>query len=424
MPALPRILCVDDEPNVLAGLARTLRPHYDVVTAVGAAAGLEAVAAGPAFHVVVSDLRMPSMDGAAFLGRVRRLMPDATRVLLTGQADLPGAMAAVNEGQIFRFLLKPCAPDALCRALDAACAQHRLVTAERVLLEQTLNGSIKALTDLLALVRPAAFGRATRVRRHVTALAERLAVHERWPVEMAALLSQVGCLTLPPQLADRLYAHGTPPGAARGAATGATFPSATFTREEQAAIARLPEVAERLIADIPRLEPVREILRRQGDRWQDARPDARQDHAPPLGARMLRVALDLDELETHGVATPHALSALEARTGWYDPALLRALRELHAAAAPRQIVREMRLADVAVGMSFAADVVGANGVLLVARGQEVTPSLVERIRSYWDGFAATRRVHMLVASGDPSEPPGVGGGSDGHAPSTRTASVG
>jgi len=73
MSALPRILCVDDEPNVLAGLARPLRPSYDVTTAVGAAAGLAALAAGPAVHVVISDLRMPSMDGAAFLGHVRQV---------------------------------------------------------------------------------------------------------------------------------------------------------------------------------------------------------------------------------------------------------------------------------------------------------------------------------------------------------------
>jgi len=421
MSALPRILCVDDEPNVLAGLTRTLRPSYDVATAVGAAAGLAAIAAEPAFHVVVSDLRMPSMDGATFLGRVREIAPDAVRVLLTGQADLPGAIAAVNEGQIFRFLLKPCAPDALHRALDAACAQYRLVTAERVLLEQTLHGSVKALTDLLALVRPAAFGRATRVRRHVAALAEHLGVRERWPVEMAALLSQVGCLTLPPELADRLYGHGTRRAPASGVpAPGAVF--ATFTLEEQAAIARLPEVAERLIADIPRLEPVREILRRQGERWERAGPNhARPDNPPSLGARMLRVALDLDESEAQGVATPHALSALEARTGWYDPALLQALRELHTAAAAPPVVREMRLADVAVGMVFAADVVGANGVLLVARGQEVTPSLAERIRVYWNGFSATCRVTMLVPSGNDAACAGTGDRAGDGAPAARAA---
>ena len=125
-----RVLCVDDEPNVLAALSRTLQPFHDVVTATGAAAAIARLERGEAFHVVVSDLKMPEMDGVAFFGRVRQLSPDSVRVLLTGNADLSGAIAAVNEGQVFRFLVKPCASDALLRALAAAVEQqHRVIGA-------------------------------------------------------------------------------------------------------------------------------------------------------------------------------------------------------------------------------------------------------------------------------------------------------
>ena len=191
MTAKARILCVDDQPNVLAALERTLRERHDVVTAVGAAAGLTRLERAGPFADVVSGLSMPGMDGVAFLGRVRQRAPETVRVLLTGQADVTGAMAAVNEGQIFRFLLKPCAPDALGKALSAAVEQHRLVTAERVLLEQTLHGCIKALTDLLAIAQPASFGRASRLKRLVERLAVELGVPDRWQVEIAALRSQV-----------------------------------------------------------------------------------------------------------------------------------------------------------------------------------------------------------------------------------------
>ena len=152
--APPRILCVDDERAVLDGLSLHLRRRYQVLTAQSGAEGLEILGREAGINVVVSDMRMPVMDGAAFLTRARALVPDVVRVLLTGQADLDSAIAVINEGRIFRFLTKPCPPATMMGALEAAVEQHRLITSERVLLEQTLHGSIKALTDILALANP------------------------------------------------------------------------------------------------------------------------------------------------------------------------------------------------------------------------------------------------------------------------------
>ncbi len=374
--ARARVLCVDDEANVLAALSRTLRSHYEVATAEGADAGLARLASEPPFAVVISDLRMPGTDGAAFLARVRQLAPDTVRVLLTGNADLNGAIAAVNEGQLFRFLVKPCAPDVLLGALKAATEQHRLVTAERVLLEQTVHGSIKALTDLLAIVQPASFGRATRLKRHVEGLAIELGVPDRWQVEVAALLSQVGYIVLPPELAERVR-QGRP-----------------LTRAEQDLVARLPRVAEQLIASIPRLEAVRAILLHQNAPFAPDRDAARD--AVPYGARLLKVAQDYDALQAQGMAPAVALDVLEGRERLYDPAVLAALRRVCGVEEQATVITEIRLADVHLGMIFATDVVSANGLLLVARGQEVTASLLERIRHLWCGFATNLHVSMIL----------------------------
>ncbi|MBI6546352.1 MAG: response regulator, partial [Cyanobacteria bacterium NC_groundwater_1444_Ag_S-0.65um_54_12] len=140
-----KILCVDDETQILAGLAWHLRRQYEMIAALNAPAGLEALERDGSIAIVLSDMRMPGMDGAAFLSRVRQVAPDAARILLTGHADLEVAINAVNEGQIFRFLTKPCPPPVLLAAVNAAAEQYRLITAERVLLGQTLGGSIKAL---------------------------------------------------------------------------------------------------------------------------------------------------------------------------------------------------------------------------------------------------------------------------------------
>ena len=103
-----RILCVDDEPNVLLALERQFRKQFEIQTAVGSELGLKAIVENGPYAVVVSDLRMPVMDGNRFLAQVRKLSPDTVRVMLTGQADLADAITAVNEGHIFQFLTKPC----------------------------------------------------------------------------------------------------------------------------------------------------------------------------------------------------------------------------------------------------------------------------------------------------------------------------
>ena len=203
---LPHILLVDDEPNVLEGLTLHLRRRYHVATAAGGAAALEILAQDAGITVILSDMRMPGMDGAAFLSEARARKHDAIRMLLTGHADIDSAAAAVNEGQIFRFLRKPCPVPVLLAAVAAAVEQHRLITAERELLEQTLGGTVKLLTDMLGLTSPAAFGRAVRVKQHVVALAAKLALPSRWQVEVAAMLSQLGTITLPPETVDNLFA--------------------------------------------------------------------------------------------------------------------------------------------------------------------------------------------------------------------------
>ena len=193
-----RVLFVDDEPNVLHAFERQLRrQRLTVDTAVGGEAGLALLATQGPYAVVVSDMRMPGMDGVEVLTRAKDVAPDAVRIMLTGVADQQTAIDAINEGSIFRFLTKPCPANALIRALDAALRQHELVIAERELLEQTLSGAVKVLMDVLSLVNSVAFGSASRLRKIVRELASELPVDDSWQLDLAAMLSQIGCVTLP-----------------------------------------------------------------------------------------------------------------------------------------------------------------------------------------------------------------------------------
>jgi len=369
MDAKPRakILCVDDEPNILEGLSLNLRRRYEVVTALGGAAGLRALDASGPIEVVISDMRMPGMDGATFLNKARQVAPEAVRILLTGQTDLDSAIAAVNQGQVFRFLTKPCPPVALIIAVEAALEQHRLISAERVLLEQTLHGSIEALTDVLALTNPVSFGRAIRIKQVVSELATRLAMPERWQVEVAAMLSQLGCITLPAETLENVY-YGRP-----------------LSEDEAKMVAHLPAVAEQLLGHIPRLEVVRAILASYPRSHR--RPES-TDSAQALvhrGAQLLKIASDFDLLETQGHTRSHALDIMRGRIEQYDPVVLRELDAIRGCDIAREEIRELPLAALRVGMVLAEDVRMESGTLLVTRGYEVTDRFVERISNFRPG---------------------------------------
>jgi diguanylate cyclase (GGDEF)-like protein len=135
---LPCILCVDDEPQILDGLALLLQRDYRVMTAPGGKAALEKVREFGPPAVILTDMRMPGMDGAHLLKTMSLLYPETTRILLTGDPSRDAAIAAINEGKIFRFLTKPCAPDQVRAAIEAGVTHHQLMTAERAILQAAL----------------------------------------------------------------------------------------------------------------------------------------------------------------------------------------------------------------------------------------------------------------------------------------------
>jgi response regulator RpfG family c-di-GMP phosphodiesterase len=366
--ARARVLLVDDEPNVLESLRRQLRREFAVETAVGAANGLATLGRGGPFAVVVSDFMMPGINGADFLAAARRTAPLTTRMLLTGQANLQDAADVINKGQVFRMLLKPVDHETLVAALHACLEQHRLLVAERELLEQTLHGSVKALTDVLSLTSPAGFGRAMRMRQLVTQLLDRIEVDERWPIELAAMMSQLGVVTLPPGVFAKVDAGGP------------------LTDTEQRMVDAMPSVAINLLSSIPRMAPVCDAIlysRKDFDGSGPPRDGVAGDRIP-LGGRVLRLAQDYDILTVHGVAPAEAYAVLEYHRSRYDPALLKVLAQI-AAEADSAEMRSVQLLDLVPGMILAADVCTRAGTVLVARGQEVTVGLIARLRN----FAAT-----------------------------------
>lgn len=367
--ARPRVLCVDDEQRVLEGLAIHLRKDYDVHVALNGEQALRQLSSMKGAAVVVADMRMPGMDGATLLREVMQRHPDATRILLTGEAGRDVAVSAVNKGQIFRFLTKPCPPDQFKAAVEAGVDQHRLINAERAILQETLIGCIEALMDTLALANPAAFGRASRLKRlAMDFAATQLEMSGFWQLEAAAMLSQIGYLALPPNLMDRIYS------------------GARLTAEESALATGAPEVAIKLLERIPRLEPVAQILTALN--WSDAIVARLGEGTIGLASRILGMVMEYETLMCQGHPADVAVQSLRTRSTRFGDRLIDLFAAYLGARAAEHEILELPLGHVVPGMVLLEDVRTPAGILLVPKGFEVTPLLLERIPHFGPEFTA------------------------------------
>jgi CheY-like chemotaxis protein len=357
----PEVLCVDDEPQILEGLKLHLQRHYVVHIATGGTDALALLAENKNVAVILSDMRMPVMDGAKFLNSARTAAPDAVRMLLTGYTDMQSAIAAVNEGQIFRFIAKPCPPDQLLTAFGSAVVQHKLIVAEKVLLQQTLLGCVESLAKVLSVTKPTAFGRALRLRSKVRAAVAYLLWQDQWQIEAAAVLSQLGTVTLSDETLMKLNE-----GDALDAADQKEISGSLATSVE-------------MLANIPRLEPVLDILKYLSALSRAAPLPA---GAIPPGAALLRIVLQWDALEAQGQTQSQVFEHLAASTEDYDADLLAKLKGMVGNSGSQNGVESKTLRELAPGMVLAQDLVRKNGVVILPRGFEIDRSLLEHINSF------------------------------------------
>jgi FixJ family two-component response regulator len=373
---LEKILLVDDETSILQGYQRVLGREFQIETALGATEAL-AKFATHSYAVIVSDMRMPGMDGVQLLAKVRLISPDTIRVMLTGNADMETAINAVNEGAIFRFLTKPCGKETLGKTLTAGLVQYRLITAERDLLEQTLRGSIQVLTEVLSLVNPAAFSRAVRIRKYVSHLAKALGLNNPWRFEVAAMMSQLGCVTLHPETVEAVYA-GRP-----------------ISAEEQVRFDTHPRIGGDLLANIPRMEPIAWMIANQGPPESQMGASDETSESVRQGADILRAALHFDEQFQRGVGTIAAITAVRTRYPQLEPTIFQALNAVSAELG-ESTIRSCPVAELSTGMVLNEEVRTQNGLLIVAKGQEVTFPLIVKLKNFLEKNAICGQISVAV----------------------------
>jgi len=368
---MARILFVDDDPNVLEAYQRNLRKRFFVETAASAEQALKLLSERESYAVIVADMQMPAMNGIEFLVEAQRRAPDSVRVMLTGNPDQKTAAEAVNLGHIYQFLSKPCPPEILASALDNAIRQHRLITAERELLEKTLNGSINMLTGILASAEPLAFGRGERLRDYMRAFGQSADVPQIWEFELAAMLSQIGCITIPLKVLEKRRL------------------GKNLTEAEQQVLNRIPEIGASLLRNIPRLESVAQMVLYQAKAYDGSGfpNDAVAGEEIPMGARVLRVLSDLAELEAGGLSKLEALERMQSKAGSYDPRVLEsafACFDIHLSRATsvKVLIKAVSLKELTIGDVLSSNVQTSDGVLIVCAGTRVTQMTLEKLRNF------------------------------------------
>ncbi len=375
MSSKPTILCVDDEVNILEGMKINLRKVGRILTAKSGAAGLKVLEENPDIAVVVSDMRMPEMDGATFLSKARDMRPDTVRILLTGFSDMEAAVRAVNEGQLFRFLTKPCPPDMLQPTIKAAIEQHRLVTAEKELLQRTLLGSVHALIEVMALDNPEAMGRAMRIRRRVREIGRTVALPAIWPAEFAAIFSQLGLVALSEEVRQKLY-YGR-----------------NLDTTEAQSVSRSIDSIVGIIGKIPRLEPAVAVLKTL------AREASKEDS---IETRVVRAAMLIETCESRELSDQETMATLRARGEVLSDAVITAC----GAPAVDEDAVETTIITVAAdklveGMVLVNDLLTSNDVLLAPRGLTINSSTLEHILNFTDRIAA-EGIEVEVPAGNAS----------------------
>lgn len=378
-PAKPKILMVDDEPNVLSGYRRTIGRAYNLITANSGQEALDILDQQGPFSVVITDMRMPEMDGVNFLLNAREKHKNSVYVMLTGNADQQTAIDAINQGQIFRFLNKPCPPETLDHTIRACIDQYNLIHAEAQLLKNTLTGTVKLLVEAV-MVSDHTIGVAVKsVRDRVQQLSKHLGVGSDWRLPLAGSLFLVGSIAVPRTKEMSLFSDKY--------------------------LTMCAESGSNLLQHIPRLEEIGQIIARQ--RVHEEMPRTISMDNPEsrivIGAQLLRFAFDWYRETSLCEDDPiEGLRKLGAQVAVYDARLFDAAQEIVSDGEARpEIVgvashpETISVFELVPGMFTKQEVKTSAGHVLITTDQQLTTMMIERLQGFAKAGLAEREILVL-----------------------------
>ncbi len=431
-PAPATLLFVDDEPNILSALKRLFRPiGYRIFTAGGGVEGLELMER-EAVDLVISDMRMPGMDGAQFLEQVRHKWPDTMRILLTGYADVGSTIAAINKGEIFRYVAKPWEENDIVllvrQALDVKNLEREKRRLEELTLRQNeelkeLNASleakvlertqevrqtmgflelankklkesfitsIKIFSNLIELRERSLAGHSRRVADLARTLAKRLNLSDSEvnDVFVASLLHDIGKIGLPDKVLGK--------------------PFVVLAGEERDMVLHHPATGQAALMGLEQLHGVAKLIRAHHERWDGmGYPDGLSGLTIPMGARILALANDYDAVQI-GTLLSKRLTQSEAvayivdgRGKRYDPQVVDVFAPMMGGQANLAVAEvELKSTQLKPGMSLSRDLVTAEGIMLLSRDFVLTEVIIEQIHNFERSSGRPMTLHIRAKKGD------------------------
>jgi len=419
------VLCVDDEPNILSALRRVLRSSgCQVLTANSGAQALEMLQRVPV-DLVVSDMRMPGMDGVQFLEQVHARWPEAVRILLSGHGEMSATVAAINRGRIFRYLNKPWDDAELMatvrQGLELVGLQREKKRLEALTLSQNLElrslnesleqrvldrtndlalankklkhgylTSIKVFSNLLELRGGRLGGHGRRVANLARTLAHSMALPDQdvQDIFIAGLLHDIGHIGLPDAMLSK--------------------PVARLSAEELAQYRRHPQLGEQSLMALEDLQAVALLIHAHHERY-DGRgyPDGKAGREIPLGSRILAVVDTYEELQDGHLGgaqpTPEEARVLlqQGRGSQFDPEVLETFLQVTQTQRPKESAALIVATDeLAPDMALASDLLSPDGVVLLTAGHRLTAYLIRRIQAFEQRAEQPFRIHIERASID------------------------
>ena len=409
------LLFVDDEVNVLSSLKRLFRPFgYRIFTAEGGAQGLE-IMARETIDIVVSDMRMPQMNGAEFLQKVKEQWPDTVRILLTGYAEISATIDAINKGHIYRYISKPWEDNDIVLAIKQALRQKQLERANQGLEELTrkqneelkdLNAnleqkvkarteelrqtmgflevaheklkkgfitSIRVFSNLIEMREGVMAGHSHRVAELSRAIAQQMAMPEAevQDVFLAALLHDVGKIGLPDYLLEK--------------------PFANLTGEERLEVMKHPAKGQTALMALEQLQGAAKLIRSHHEHFDGLGfPDKLHGMEIPLGARIIALANEYDAAQIGTLLNKRlkqsdaVLYIQEGKGRRYDPAVVDAFMKVMGASGAAQVIQEsaIQIGQARPGMVLSRDLLSSHGELLLSKDFRLDASLIGQIRGF------------------------------------------
>jgi CheY-like chemotaxis protein len=375
-----RILVVDDNKENIQILNEVLGSDYSVCFATNGPEALELVLGPDPPDLILLDVMMPGMDGYEVCRRLQEnksasKMPIIfVTVLSEAEEETRGFAAGAVD-----FIVKPFNP-AIVRArvkthLALRTAQLDLLE----LAEKTLSGSIQVLVDMLAISSSVVFSRANRLKSYMSSIVQFLELKNPWQYELAAQLSQIGCITIPDDVLMRIFAD------------------AVVTEEEKKQYLAHPETGRELLQKIPRLEIVAEIIGRQHDPLPEKITFKKINEIDPvtLGLTLLKAVITFDQLTSNGLSRKRSLQEMSCRK-LVSPDVIGILKKCIKYDKPEKVSKEIQATQLVESMVIDEDIYNDKGVLLIKKGSEATLSVIRVLQRYTELEKIKGSIRVLV----------------------------